>query len=449
MRRRSGSSCAAGRRRARRSAARSRVRRPPSRRRRRRARAAAASEQERAAAWARVRGGGGARGGGSAAGAAAQSVGVRRVARCVERRRKEWTAELLKATPTPRTAAFGWKCPILRASSTRYTRRGDFPTAGAAARCAASGRAPAPPAAHARRAGGNPCVRIVLREAAEAYIVVSQRDDESAPPRWPPPPAAADGAGAGAFLGFVVLSAADVDAVRVRAARRGRHRSARHALPLSVRWRATERYGWSRGVRACAVRSRRASGLRGRSLRSAPAAIELELLPSFDGFTASGLARLARRWAARRRRRSRRRTVARSCGGRRPARSTTTTCAPVGHASPPSSSRYRAEDDAAARRGARRCVPPPAGRRVARGPGATGGPPPIGPPPRLGARPLWVPRRSCSRSLPKRQRPRRWRPRRRPRRGGGGFVQRSYDQRSRNARADDILEAVMQRSRRR
>ena len=33
--------------------------------------------------------------------------------------------------------------------------------------------------------------------------------------------------------------------------------------------------------------------------------------------------------------------------------------------------------------------------------------------------------------------------------GGGGFVQRSYVQRSRNARADDILEAVMQRSRRR
>ena len=423
-----------------------------------------ASEQERAAAWARVRGGGGARGGGSAARAAAQPVGLRRVARCVERRRQR----------VDRRAAPGaWphrrRGRLLLDGGVRFCARVQHAVHGAAI-----SRRLGPPRG-ARRVGGRrrrrpptrgglaaqPVRAHRLARGGGVYIVVSQRDGRvcAAALQPPPPAAAADGAKArGPSIGFVVLSAADVDAVRVRAARRGPEQLARHAL------RAEREVASDREVRLGAgayalVPFTFAAGEAGafevEVFCSAPAAIELRaaaVVRRLYRKRARGAWR--RRWAARRRRRRRSRTVARSCGRRRPARSTTTTCCAGGVTRLPAEliAWYRAEDDAAARAAAladaylRQQVEELRGAPRHRRPAARS---------EARRRRPWC-RAHCGCRAGRAhghcaewRRPRRWRPRRRSRTRRRRLVQRSYDQRSRNARADDILEAVMQRSRRR
>ena len=379
---------------------------------------------------------------------------------------KEWTAELLQELGhTDAEDGSFWMevSDFAREFNTLYTAR-RFPDGwgrrAVRGEWAGAGAAGCPRAAGWRR---NPCVRLVLREAAEVYIVVSQRDARvcAAALQPPPPAAAADGAKArGPSIGFVVLSAADVDAVRRAGGAPRPEQLAVRGTPL----RAEREVASDREVRLGAgayalVPFTFAAGEAGafevEVFCSAPAAIELELLPSFDGFTASGLARLAPAVGG-----TAAAAVSETNGG---AELWQTAAREVddddvlrrwGHMSPAELiARYRAEDDAAARAAAladaylRQQVEELRAERR-----ATGGPPPdlkpaadgLGAAPIMGAAPVvltGIAQNGGGRGGGGRGGGRG--------RGGGGFVQRSYDQRSRNARADDILEAVMQRSRRR
>ena len=300
----------------------------------------------------------------------------------------------------------------------------------------------------------NPCVRIVLREAAEAYVV-SQRDGRvcAAALQPPPPAAAADGAKArGPSIGFVVLSAADVDAVRRAGGAPRPEQLAVRGTPL----RAEREVASDREVRLGAgayalVPFTFAAGEAGafevEVFCSAPAAIELELLPSFDGFTARARAPGAG---------GGRHGGGGGVGTNGGAELWQTAAREVddddvlrrwGHASPAELiARYRAEDDAAARAAAladaylRQQVEELRAERR-----ATGGPPPdlkpaadgLGAAPIMGAAPVVLTGIAQS--------------------GSGAAVAAAaaaaaaaadaaaaasfsgYDQRSRNARADDIL----------